>query len=134
MAKMPSSHPRDKSIKRVLIIDDDPTVIKMLETRFKANGYEPLVASEAPIGLEMAMKTTPDIIILDVMMPIINGYNLCSILKSEEKTRKIPIMMLTSRSEEIDKTIGKKVGADVYITKPFLIDDLLVKMGELLKG
>ena len=122
-----------KSAGRILIIDDDPVVIKMLEERLSANGFDPLVASEAPVGLEMAIKKTPNLIILDVMMPIINGYNMCSLLKAEEKTKKIPIIMLTARSEEIDKNIGQKVGVDAYLTKPFFIDDLLAVIKKLLK-
>ena len=105
----------------------------MLEGRLKANGYHPILAHEAPIGLEMAVKNLPDLIILDVMMPIINGYNLCTILKTEQKTKKIPIIMLTGRSEEIDKTIGQKVGANAYLTKPFLMEQLLTTIKDLLK-
>jgi len=122
-----------KSAGRILIIDDDPVIVKMLEGRLAANGFDPLVANEAPIGLEMAIKKNPDLIILDVMMPIINGYNMCSLLKAEEKTKKIPIIMLTARSEEIDKNIGEKVGVDAYLTKPFLIDDLLAAIRKLIK-
>ena len=124
----------DRPTKHILIIDDDPTVIKILESRLKANGYHPIIAPEAPAGLEMAIKNLPDLIILDVMMPIINGYNLCTILKSEPKTKKIPVIMLTGRSEEVDKTIGQKVGADAYLTKPFLMDQLLGTIKDLLKA
>ena len=81
---------------------------------------------------KIAIKKSPDLIILDIMMPIINGYNMCSLLRKEERSKSIPIIMLTSRSEESDKAIGKEVGANAYITKPFNMDDLLKKISELL--
>ncbi len=77
--------------KKILLIDDDPVIIKMLETRLKANGFEPLATSDASEDLEMAIKQQPNLIIMDVMMPIINGYTLCAILKAEVKTKNIPV-------------------------------------------
>ena len=121
-----------KMNKRILVIDDDLVITKMVESRLKANGYDPIVSNDAATGLEIAIKKSPDLIILDIMMPIINGYNMCSLLKKEEKSKSIPIIMLTSRSEESDKAIGKEVGANAYITKPFNMDDLLKKISELL--
>ena len=118
--------------KKILVIDDDHVVTKMVESRLKANGYEAIVSNDAALGLEIAIKRTPDLIILDVMMPIINGYNMCSLLRAEEKSKKIPIIMLTSRAEERDKAIGQAVGANAYITKPFNMEDLLKKIEELL--
>ncbi len=118
--------------KTILLIDDDPVIIKMLETRLKANGFSPLATQDASEGLEMAIKQQPDLIIMDVMMPIINGYNLCTILKSEEKTKNIPIIMLTSRTDDRDKAIGQQVGADAYSTKPVKMEELLNDMRSLL--
>ena len=118
--------------KRILVIDDDPVLVKMVETRLRANGYETSATNDAAVGLETAIKKSPDLIILDVMMPIINGYNMCSLLKSNEKSRKIPIIMLSSRSEKKDKVIGHEVGADVYMTKPVEMDELLQKINELI--
>lgn len=120
--------------KKILIIDDDPVVVKMVEKRLKANGYEPLTAQEAPVGLEIALQKQPDLIILDIMMPIINGYNLCAILRSEEKTKRIPIILLTSRMENKDKAIGQQVGADAYNTKPVNMEELLNDIAFLLKN
>lgn len=122
-----------KSLKRILIVDDDPTITKLIESRLKANGYDAIVANDASIGLEYAIKHVPNLIVLDVMMPIINGYNLCTLLKSEEKTKKIPVIMLTSRGEDQDKAIGKSVGVDAYLTKPVVMDELLAKVAELIK-
>ncbi len=118
--------------KKILVIDDDSVLVKMADSRLKANGYDVMSTTDAASGLEMAIKGNPDLIILDVMMPIINGYNMCSLLKSEEKTKAIPIIMLTARSKETDKAIGREVGANAYMTKPFKMEELLSKIEELL--
>ena len=97
-------------MKRILIIDDDPTSLKLTESRLSANGYEIHVSSEAPEGLEKAMKFKPDLIILDVMMPVVNGYNFCRLIKSQETCRHIPIILLTSRGTEEDRKIGQRSG------------------------
>lgn len=82
--------------RRILIVDDDPTMLKLTDGILSANGYEVLIAKDAPTGLEMAMKKTPDLIILDVMMPIINGFNICRLIKSQAEHKHIPIILLTS--------------------------------------
>ena len=119
-------------MKKILIIDDDPTSLKLTQGRLQANGYEVDISSDAPEGLEKAIKFKPDLIILDVMMPIVNGYNFCRLVKSQEASRHIPIILLTSRSEAEDRKIGKEVGADAYITKPFDIEELLKTVRDLL--
>ena len=123
----------NKTAKHILVIDDDPTLTTMVESRLKANGYSAVSANDAAIGLETAIKDIPDLIILDVMMPIINGYNMCTLLKSEQRTKKIPIVMLTSRAEEQDKAIGREVGVDAYLTKPFKMEELLKTIEDLLR-
>ena len=117
---------------KILVIDDDPTFVKLAATMLSANGYDVLTATEAPAGLEIAMKGSPDLIVLDVMMPIINGYNICRMMKSEEGHRDIPIILLTSRSAKEDLKIGHEVGADSYLFKPLNTDALLTKIQELL--
>lgn len=117
---------------KILIIDDDPTLLKLIQAVLNSNGYEVLSASEAPNGLELAMKQKPDLIILDVMMPVINGFNICRLLKAEQKHKHIPIILLTSRSTENDQKIGNEVGADAYFPKPCKIEELLIKIKELL--
>jgi DNA-binding response OmpR family regulator len=121
-------------IHKILVVDDDLGLIKLLGAVLKTKGYDVLTASEAPRGLEMAMKQAPDLIVLDVMMPIINGYNICRLLKSQEKHKHIPIVLLTSRSTEDDRKIGKEVGADAYMAKPLNTEEFLVKVRELLAG
>ena len=118
--------------KRILLIDDDPVTVKLVESRLRANGYLVISSSEAAEGLQTAFTQKPDLIILDVMMPIVNGYNFCRLLKAQEAHCRIPIILLTSRSEINDKRIGEEVGANAYITKPFNMEDLLSKTKELL--
>lgn len=117
---------------RILIIDDDQGVIKLTTSILSSNGYEVLSSSEAPAGLEMAMKEKIDLIVLDVMIPIINGFNICRLLKSQEKYKMIPIVLLTSRSEDEDRKIGKEVGADAYIAKPLNRENFLTTIKDLL--
>ncbi|MCC6758374.1 MAG: response regulator [Candidatus Omnitrophica bacterium] len=117
---------------RILIIDDDQGVIKLTTSILLSNGYEVLSSSEAPAGLEMAMKEKIDLIVLDVMIPIINGFNICRLLKSQEKYKMIPIVLLTSRSEDEDRKIGKEVGADAYIAKPLNRENFLTAIKDLL--
>lgn len=117
---------------RILIIDDDQGVIKLTTSILSSNGYEVLSSCEAPAGLEMAMKEKIDLIVLDVMIPIINGFNICRLLKSQEKYKNIPIVLLTSRSEDEDRKIGKEVGADAYIAKPLNRENFLTTIKDLL--
>ena len=119
--------------KKILIVDDDPVQTKLLATKLPENGYTVLSATQAASGLQMAMDKYPDLIILDVMMPIINGYNLCQLLKNDPKHKDIPIILLTSRDKEKDIEIGRDVGADAYLIKPVSISSLLEKIAELLK-
>ena len=118
---------------KILVIDDDILLIKLARNILLQNGYEVITAEEAPLGLEMAMKNKPDLIVLDVMMPIINGFNICRLLKSEESYRHIPIILLTSRTGEEDHKIGKDAGADAYLAKPLNSSELLGKVKELLR-
>jgi DNA-binding response OmpR family regulator len=120
--------------KKLLVIDDDPSLLKLVETLLKSKGYEVIIANEAPVGLEIAYKTEVDLIILDVMMPVINGFNICRLLKSEESRRHIPVILLTSRSAESDYCIGLEVGANAYLSKPFETKEFLAKVEEILKG
>ena len=118
--------------KRILVIDDDPVQTKLLEKRLPENGYAVLTATKAAKGLQMAIDKHPDLVILDVMMPIINGYNLCQLLKSEKKHKDTPVIMLTSRDQEKDMKIGHDVGANAYLIKPVDMPVLLEKIKEFL--
>jgi len=111
--------------KTVLVVDDDPVQVKLLEGFLSEQGYNVLTSHEADGGLQLAMEHEPDLIILDVMMPIINGFNFCRLLKSEEKQKNIPIIFLTARDELDDIKIGMEMGADAYLIKPINKDELL---------
>ncbi len=117
---------------RILIIDDDQGVLKLVETLLGAQGYNVLSTNDAARGLEMALKTPPDLVVLDVMMPIINGFNICRLLKSQEIAMRIPVILLTSRASEEDFVIGKEVGANAYLPKPIDTKLFLEKVRELL--
>jgi len=117
---------KEKS-KRILVVDDDPVIVKLLENRLTEKGYKVVSALEAADGLQMAINDSPDLIVLDVMMPIINGYNFCHLLKSEEGKKEIPIIFLTSRNSKEDIQIGHKMGADAYLTKPVDMGVLIAK-------
>lgn len=119
-------------MKKILVVDDDPVQIKLLHGRLGSNGYEVITSCEAAQGLQLAMDSGPDLIILDVMMPIINGYNFCRLLKSEEQQKHIPVIFLTSRDEEEDVQIGREMGAEAYLTKPVNIEELLEKIKDLI--
>jgi len=113
------------SSKTILVIDDNPTDLKLISSLLMAEGYQVVTADEAPVGIEEIMTRKPDLIVLDVMMPIINGYNICRLIKDQDDYAHIPVILLTSRTSEEDHRIGREVGADAYIAKPFERSDLL---------
>jgi DNA-binding response OmpR family regulator len=104
---------------RVLIVDDDMFVRRLVRTLLETEGMECYEADDGKQALEAARELRPDIIVLDVMLPSLNGYEICRTLKFDENFSDIPIVMLTSRSEPTDKETGYYTGADVYLTKPF---------------
>jgi DNA-binding response OmpR family regulator len=118
--------------KRILIIDDENDIVYMVKVRLESSGFEVLEAYDGQAGLESARKEKPDLIILDLMLPKLDGYKVCRMLKFDEKYKHIPIIMFTARAQEDDKKTGQEVGADAYITKPFEPDLLLSKINELL--
>ncbi len=112
-------------IKKILIVDDDPALTVLVEKCLQKNGYEVTAVTEAVDGLEHAMKKDPDLIILDVMMPIINGFNFCRLLKQDEDKKNIPIILLTARDQIKDIEIGLEMGAEAYLVKPLNTVELL---------
>lgn len=118
--------------KKILIVDDEEDLRKMLKFRLEAVGFDITEAVDGHEGLDKARSTGPDLLILDLMLPKIDGYKVCRMLKFDEKYKHIPIIMFTARAENKDKQIGKEMGADTYITKPFEPEVLLAKIKELL--
>ena len=118
----------------ILIVDDDPVQVRLLQGRLSDLGYDVEACTEAADGLQRAIEQPPDLIILDVMMPIINGYNFCRLVKSEEMQRPVPVIFLTSRDDKDDRRIGKEMGAEAYFTKPVDMEALSAKIQDLLSG
>jgi DNA-binding response OmpR family regulator len=119
--------------KRILLIEDEVDMVYALTLQLEAVHYEVLSAADGQVGLDMARKEKPDLIILDLMLPSMDGYKICRMLKFDEKYKLIPIIMFTARAQDQDKKLGKEVGADAYITKPFDSQALLDKISALLK-
>lgn len=122
----------DNKKPRILFIEDDKDMVEAVKIRLEANGYEVAVEEDGIGGLNRARADNPDLIILDIMLPKLDGFKLCRMLKFDEKFKHIPIIMLTAKVQKTDIELGVEVGADYYITKPFKSEDLLAKMRELL--
>ena len=119
--------------RKVLVIDDEPDLVKAVEIRLEEAGYDVIFAYDGIEGLDKARREKPDLIILDLMLPKMDGYKICALLKKDAKYTKIPVIMFTARAQESDKQMGEEVGADLYITKPFQHEIILAKIKELLK-
>ena len=118
----------------VLVVDDDPVIQKLLQVNFELEGYKVLTASDGVEGLERARAELPDAIILDIMMPRMNGLEVARALKASDDTRDIPVLLLSAKAQASDVTQGMEIGADDYVTKPFDPAELLERVGDLLKG
>lgn len=118
--------------KKILIVDDEKDLVETLTFRLEAAGFEVIPAYDGLEGLSKARKEKPDLILLDVMMPKMDGYQVCRLLKFSNDMKNIPIVMLTARGQDQDKITGQEVGADVYITKPFDGAELVKKIKEVL--
>lgn len=119
--------------KKLLLVDDEKDLVDAVVLRLEANGYEVSVAYDGQEGLDKAIKEKPDLIILDLMLPKIDGYKVCTLLKTDTKYNNIPIIMFTARAQESDIKKGKELGADAYIIKPFDSQVLLDKIKALIK-
>jgi DNA-binding response OmpR family regulator len=113
----------------ILLIDDDTTLLELLSGHLETAGYRPLAASDGSSGLRLAAEARPDLVVLDVMMPDMDGWEVCRRLR-EKST--IPIIMLTAKGEEIDKLRGFRLGVDDYVTKPFSFAELTARVGAVL--
>lgn len=121
--------PKNNVSKSILVIDDDPTLLELLPAHLEAAGYRSLAAIDGPSGLQMAFDEKPDLIILDVMMPGMDGWEVCEHLRKESD---LPIIMLTAKGEELDKLRGFRLGVDDYVTKPFSFAELVARVGAVL--
>ncbi len=118
----------------VLVVDDDPVIQGLLRVNFEMEGYEVIVAGDGVEGLERARSERPDVVILDVMMPRMDGLEVARTLKGDPATAPIPIVLLSAKAQQIDVRAGDVAGADDYVTKPFDPLDLLRRVEALIAG
>jgi len=124
---------RQKNKQRIIIVDDEEHIVKMLDINVRAQGYESICAYSGKQALDAAVSQKPDIILLDVMMPGMDGIEVCQKLKSQPDTRTIPIIMVSAKSEEHDKIAGLQGGADDYVIKPFNLQELFLRIQAALR-
>lgn len=118
---------------KILIVEDEKDIARMLDYNLKKEGYKTLIARDGEAALELASKELPGLIVLDLMLPKIDGLEVCKSLKAETKTASIPIIMLTAKSRESDKIVGLELGADDYMTKPFSPRELVARIKAVLR-
>ncbi|MGA2241347.1 MAG: response regulator transcription factor [Verrucomicrobiota bacterium] len=117
---------------RVLVVDDEPEAVELVEFNLKQAGYAVTTAADGAEALKKARSQTPDLIVLDVMLPEMNGFEICKALRLDPATAKTPIIMLTAKAAEIDRVLGLELGADDYLTKPFSPRELLLRIKKIL--
>jgi two-component system phosphate regulon response regulator PhoB len=120
-------------MERVLIVDDDPDIVRLVSYNLTHAGYEVQTASTGRKALELVQKQPPDLIILDLMLPELDGTEVCRTLRQQIPSRRIPILMLTARGEEIDRVVGFELGADDYVSKPFSPRELVLRIKSILR-
>jgi len=118
---------------KILIVEDEKDIIKMLEYNLKKEGFKVIDARDGEDALDLALREYPDLILLDLMLPGMDGLEVCKALKKEAKTSSIPIIMLTAKGQESDKVVGLELGADDYITKPFSPRELVARIKAVLR-
>ena len=117
-------------MKKILIVEDDPNLLDTLKYNIRKEGYNTVSAVDGAEALDVARREKPDLIVLDIMLPKLSGFEVCRILRKEMT---IPILMLTAKTEEVDKIVGLEIGADDYMTKPFSMRELLARLGAMLR-
>lgn len=122
------------SAKTILVVDDSPTALKITSDTLTEEGFRVISASDGEEALEIATRLHPDLIVLDIILPKKNGFQVCRQLKTESATQDIKIVMLSSKNQASDRFWGQKQGADAYITKPFEDEELVGVIESLLKG
>ena len=120
------------SKRKILLIDDHDSVLKLLEAVLKVRNYDVCYASSGAEGLEKAQKELPDLVLLDIMMPGMDGFKVCQALKQSEATKEIPVVFLTARGEDTDREMGARVGGQGFIKKPFRSVELMDTISGLL--
>lgn len=121
-------------MRTVLVVEDSPTQRELIIDLLKRSGLSVAVANDGMEALEQVQLSCPDLVVLDIVMPRMNGYEVCRRLKTDPKTQDLPVVMCSSKGEEFDRYWGMKQGADAYIVKPFQPKELLVTIKQLLRG
>ena len=120
--------------KSILVIDDEKDILKLLQYNLEKEGYQFLSAKTGEEGFETARAKKPDLVILDLMLPGMDGLEVCKLLRSDNTTKNIPILMLTAKSSETDQIVGLEIGASDYISKPFSVKVLLARVKNIFRG
>src|SRR5688572_21431548 len=118
---------------RILVVDDEPDAVELIAFNLKSAGHEVATADDGEEALRKARSNHPDLIVLDLMLPEVDGLEVCKALRSQPETRGIPIIMLTAKAGEVDRVLGLELGADDYLTKPFSPRELLLRVKNLLR-
>ena len=126
-----TNHNEEQTRAKILVVEDEPNMVVGLRDNFEFEGYEVITASDGVEGLQRALEESPDLVVLDVMMPRMSGLEVCKQLRA--KRASLPIIMLTARGQEVDKVVGLELGADDYVTKPFSIRELLARVKAVLR-
>lgn len=120
-------------MKRVLVVDDEPDAVELIAFNLKAAGFKVIKASSGLEALRLVKTRPPDLIVLDLMLPEVDGLEVCKMLRRESETASIPIIMVTARASEIDRVLGLEFGADDYVTKPFSPRELVLRVKNLVR-
>lgn len=115
----------------VLVVEDDPAILRGLKDNLQAESYEVLTAADGEVGYRLVLERRPDLVVLDLMLPRMSGYDVCRRLRQEGN--RVPILMLTARGEEMDRVLGLDLGADDYVTKPFSMRELLARVRAIVR-
>jgi DNA-binding response OmpR family regulator len=118
--------------KKILIADDEPNIVTALEFLLERNGYEVVIARNGSAALKLVEEHKPDLVLLDLMMPVKSGYEVCQRMRERADWRQIKIIMLTAKGRDVEMSKGLSIGADLYITKPFSTQELVAKINGLL--
>ncbi len=118
---------------RILVIEDEPAILKVLDYNFRQAGHEVLLAPRGEDGLRLARERHPDVILLDMMLPDVQGTEVCRSLKQWEETRETPIIIVSARGDEVDRVVGFELGAVDYVVKPFSVRELLLRVQAILR-
>jgi DNA-binding response OmpR family regulator len=119
-------------VKRILAVDDEPHILKLVSFSLRSGGYDVLEASDGLAAIDIARAEQPDLVLLDVMMPALDGYEACRRLKADPQTAEIPVMMLTAKTQVTERQAGHDAGADGYVHKPFTPKELVAQIREFL--